>query len=174
MFHIIFMGSTFRPLTIGELLDVLVRSREKNLEAGITGVLFYRDGNFLGCLEGEEAEVKSLFEEVRRDPLHQRVIALFSERISRREFSNWSMGFRELHHPMPGGFNTLLNKDWSEMDLRGLPMKVRAFMRIFAECSTGLFAPPPGLPGREAPPRERPAERGRAGAFSKSGLAVRI
>lgn len=131
MYHIIYMSSSIRLLRIGELLSVLVRSRENNLRHEITGILFYRDGNFLGCLEGEEHAVRNLFHKIRRDPLHDHVVSLFSEEIPRREFTNWTMAFRERDHPMPQGFNDLLNKEGNELDLGGLPLKVRVFMRIF-------------------------------------------
>ncbi len=149
MYHIIYMSSSARLLKIGELLSVLVRSRENNLHHDITGILFYRDGNFLGCLEGEEDVVKDLFRKIQADPLHNHVVPLFREEIPRREFGDWTMAFRERDHPMPRGFNDLLNKEGSEFDLSGLPLKVRVFMRIFT------FAPPV-LP--TSIPDEGPAE----------------
>jgi len=168
MFHLIYMSSSARLLRIGELLSVLVRSRENNLRHDITGILFYRDGNFLGCLEGEEDAVKAIFRKIQADPLHDHVVTLFSEEISRREFSNWTMAFRERDHPMPQGFNDLLNKEGNEIDLGGLPLKVRVFMRIFTCVSSSEYAPPSTLGRGVLPARLRgdlPSRTGGEGFF---------
>jgi hypothetical protein len=41
-------------MTQAEIDVILEQARRRNIETGITGILFYLDGNFLQLLEGEE------------------------------------------------------------------------------------------------------------------------
>jgi len=84
---------------------VLARSRERNGQEGVTGVLLYSNGHFMQYLEGPEAGVAKIWEIIRSDPLHHRIVERSYETILLREFDQWSMAFRALgtygmSHPM--------------------------------------------------------------------------
>ncbi|MBC8002193.1 MAG: BLUF domain-containing protein [Opitutaceae bacterium] len=135
MFHIIYMSSAVVPFSPAELQALLETSRRNNTTLGVTGLLLYKDGNFLQVIEGEQAVVDELYSKISRDRRHRGCVPLFKESISQREFANWSMAFRDLDsspEQFPDGFNELLNTNWSQMDLSSYSSKVRAFMKMFA------------------------------------------
>lgn len=113
----------------------MTKARQNNARKGITGILLYRDGNFLQSIEGEEAAVGELFSIIARDKRHNGLMVLFREEIPAREYPDWSMAFRDLSREEEGiaaGYNDLLNANWSKADLSRHSAKVRAFMRMFA------------------------------------------
>lgn len=135
MFHVIYLSAAVVPFTRQELEILLVKARKKNEERGITGILCYRDGNFLQVIEGEETAVRRLLSEIESDPRHRRIITLFQETIPEREFSEWSMAFRDLESDpdlAPEGFNDILNRDKADMDLAAYSLKVRTFLAKFS------------------------------------------
>lgn len=94
------------------MLELLTKSRENNSKAGLTGMLLYKDGNFMQVLEGEEATVRALYEKVHRDPRHRGVITLLQGHVEERQFPDWSMGFQDLNSPeviATSGYNEFLN-----------------------------------------------------------------
>lgn len=74
--------------------SILERSRQSNLEQGITGILCtYSQGNvFLQLLEGGRAAVNTLFGNIVRDARHRDVTLLDYAEISERRFASWRMG----------------------------------------------------------------------------------
>ncbi len=134
MFHIIYMSSAVGELSVDELRELLGESREWNKQEGITGALFYKEGNFLQVIEGNEAAVRELFARISRDPRHRSIMPMFQEEIPEREFPGWTMAFHDLNFgkgAAPEGFDDLLNRRWSEADGRLYSAKVRAFLRPF-------------------------------------------
>lgn len=79
-----------------QLRDLLGKAQEKNARLGITGLLLYRDGNFMQVLEGPESEVKKLYAEIEKDRRHRMVIPIVRESGLPREFSEWDMAFGRL------------------------------------------------------------------------------
>jgi hypothetical protein len=133
MFHIIYMSSASVPFSPTDLQSLLEISRKNNAESGITGLLLYKDGNFLQVIEGDQAVVDKLYAKISLDKRHGHLLAFFKEEIPEREFPNWSMAFRDLTiktENLPEGFNELLNNNWS--DLTQFSNKVRSFMKMFA------------------------------------------
>ena len=59
--------------------------------AGITGLILYRDGNFVGYLEGETDPLTRVFAAIRLDRRHHLVTVVWNEPCERREFDTWSM-----------------------------------------------------------------------------------
>lgn len=97
MFFLVYASSATQLFTQAELLALLQHSREKNSAVGITGLLLYKDGNFMQVLEGEEAAVRSTFEKIRWDPRHRGVMVLLEGEEAGRQFEYWSMGFQNLN-----------------------------------------------------------------------------
>ncbi|MDH5457908.1 MAG: BLUF domain-containing protein, partial [Nitrospinota bacterium] len=68
MIQITYISSETRPMLQHDLDDILSRSRENNIEMGITGMLLYGNNTFIQILEGEERTVDSLLRKIRKDP----------------------------------------------------------------------------------------------------------
>jgi len=74
--------------------SILERSREHNLEHGITGILCTSSPArvFLQLLEGGRAAVNALYGSIVRDPRHSEITLLDYAEISERRFGSWRMG----------------------------------------------------------------------------------
>lgn len=99
MFQLIYCSSARHLLSKQELVDILIKARDKNSRLGITGMLLYKDGNFMQLLEGEENIVRKLYETIVRDKRHHQVTLLISEAAEERLFPDWTMGFQDLSDP---------------------------------------------------------------------------
>jgi hypothetical protein len=83
-------------MTEAELEALLLKSRERNSQLGLTGMLLYYDGAFMQVLEGPEENVRTLYARIGQDPRHHRIIRLLEEYIPERNFPDWSMGYHRL------------------------------------------------------------------------------
>jgi hypothetical protein len=53
MIYLVYVSSAVKPFLSSELVDLLSKSHVYNTEVGITGMLLYKDGNFMQTIEGE-------------------------------------------------------------------------------------------------------------------------
>lgn len=105
MISIVYVSAARHVFTPAELEALLEKSRANNRRDGVSGVLLYRDGDFLQVLEGPEAAVRRTYERIARDPRHGGVIVLDESEIAQRNFGDWSMGFRRVNATeQPAGF----------------------------------------------------------------------
>lgn len=94
MHHIIYLSKVSAPLPEEELVRLLEQARANNNRRNITGILVYSDRQFLQLLEGDEADLASLYAKLSQDPRHTGVIKLADKPIGARSFSDWSMAFQ--------------------------------------------------------------------------------
>jgi hypothetical protein len=78
-----------------QIKAILNKARESNKQNGVTGILMYRNGEFLQLLEGEQVNVYYTFKKIRDDERHKEVVVLFDSEAKKRVFGNWSMAFKE-------------------------------------------------------------------------------
>ncbi len=97
MYAIVYVSTETSRFSDQDLVDLLTESRDKNLVSEITGLLLYKDGNFMQLLEGPEQAVRTTMEKIKVDPRHRSVRVLMEEETPKREFGNWSMGFKKLN-----------------------------------------------------------------------------
>jgi len=76
-----------------EIGTILTQSRKNNARAQISGVLYFGDGCFFQCLEGEESRVKETYTRIQQDPRHMDAAIIRQEVILRRMFKDWSMKY---------------------------------------------------------------------------------
>lgn len=89
----VYISSAARPFSEEELNALLRKSRENNERSGLTGMLLYKDGNFIQMLEGPEQAVQTMTEKIGKDTRHQSIVSLAHTRQSQRLFPNAWMGF---------------------------------------------------------------------------------
>lgn len=94
MHHILYLSKVSTPLQEAELVRLLEQARANNKRRNITGILVYSDRQFMQLLEGEEADVASLYAKLSQDPRHAGLIKLADKPIGARSFAEWSMAFR--------------------------------------------------------------------------------
>lgn len=116
MHYIVYVSAAAEPFSKPALLDLLNKAREKNQRLGVTGLLLYKDGDFIQLLEGEHDTVKALFRTISLDPRHTGTIVLVEGETDKRLFDHWSMGFRDLADPevqKTPGFSQFMNRPLS-------------------------------------------------------------
>lgn len=76
-----------------EVARILRISRRNNRGRQLAGALYFGDGNFFQCLEGDEKEVLGLYEKLKTDPRHTDLRVLRHVEIGTRTFSGWDMKY---------------------------------------------------------------------------------
>ena len=134
MLSIVYVSSALTPFSASALIDLLRQSREKNARLDITGMLLYKDGNFIQVLEGPDDAVRQLFRTISGDGRHQGVIPLLERKIEQREFPGWTMAFRNLEDPsvrdLPG-YSEFMNEPLDSEELRSDPGRAERLLGIF-------------------------------------------
>ncbi|WP_168379503.1 MULTISPECIES: BLUF domain-containing protein [Acinetobacter] len=82
---------------IQDLSDILVRARSFNTEKRIFGVLYYAEGRFFQCLQGEQAALEQLFQHIAQDTRHRDIVRYPDQTIDQIDFSKWSMKYVNRH-----------------------------------------------------------------------------
>lgn len=134
MFFHIYVSIAKAPFTDQELIDLLEHSRANNEKVGVTGMLLYKDGNFMQVLEGEEHAVRTLTEKIGRDPRHHKMIMLLEGSAESREFAGWWMGFNNLETPeasVLSGYSEFMNTPLTAGDFTESPTRAQRLLRIF-------------------------------------------
>ena len=86
LYEIIYVSVAPGDMAAAELSSLMDRAREHNARRGITGMLLYHNREFMQLLEGEEAEVKALYETICGDHRHQQVYKMWEGPIAERNF----------------------------------------------------------------------------------------
>jgi hypothetical protein len=98
MYLMVYVSSAVNLFSDQELEELLKTSRTKNEAVEVTGMLLYKDGNFMQLLEGPKDAVEKVFEKIEKDQRHRGIIRLLHETSADRNFGDWSMGFQKLDH----------------------------------------------------------------------------
>jgi hypothetical protein len=134
MFSLTYVSSAVRDFSEGELADLLSTSRENNARLGITGMLLYKDGNFMQVLEGEEEAVLELYAKIGEDPRHRGEITLHKGSSERRNFPEWTMGFQNLDSPearLQPGYSDFLDAPLTGREFAGEPSRAQKLLLTF-------------------------------------------
>ncbi|HMJ54637.1 MAG TPA: BLUF domain-containing protein [Polyangiaceae bacterium] len=116
MLEIIYASAAIKAFSPAELTTLLRKARINNTRLGVTGMLLYDRGSFLQVLEGEIADVRSLYQLIAKDARHERVVKLLETIVDVRSFQDWSMGFaagEQIRATHLDGHNDLLRPDFS-------------------------------------------------------------
>lgn len=136
MYSLVYVSSATTPMMKDELVELLTGAREHNSSKDITGLLLYKDGNFMQMLEGDEQAVTALYQRIELDPRHRGAIVLLKDEADARQFPDWSMGFRDLKSPeltSHPGFSQFLNTPLTAREFEGRPGRARTLLQMFKE-----------------------------------------
>jgi hypothetical protein len=97
--------STFTPSGVSMGIEpnvarILAASRINNRKNGLVGVLYFGDGCFFQCLEGEAEAVDALYAKLLRDNRHQDLKLFSRKTITTLSFPDWSMKYVPLEKQM--------------------------------------------------------------------------
>jgi hypothetical protein len=85
------------PALSEQALDQIVSaSQKRNRDRDITGVLLCCGTNLMQLLEGEQADLDSLFKTISADPRHNNIQCLLQKQVQRRLFPEWGMSLADL------------------------------------------------------------------------------
>ena len=134
MFHLVYASSSLQPFTKPELQALLEQARQKNAKLGLTGMLLYKDGNFMQVLEGEKEAVTKFAAIIERDPRHKGVLILLRGTSEERLFPNWTMGFRDLaddNAAKTPGYNDFMNTPLTDAEFSRDPNRCMKLLLLF-------------------------------------------
>ena len=136
MFSLVYVSAAVTWFSARELRVLLDQSRLSNAQLGITGMLLYKDGNFMQALEGDERTVRALETRIAADRRHQGMLTLHSGHAAQRQFSDWTMGFFDLNAPagdLPAGYTEFLDTPLVGEAFLPAPQRCMDLMHVFRQ-----------------------------------------
>ena len=122
--YIVYYSFSQSNISSHELEKLLKKARDWNDNHDITGLLIYRfnkmfkRGNFLQIIEGPKESILPTWERILKDPNHHTITVLEDGVFEERNFSNWSMGLKNLSDKtlvnIPGFINLNDDEFWSK------------------------------------------------------------
>jgi len=103
LFTLVYISRATKEMSHKDLEDILEVSRRNNSYSAVTGMLIYKNGEFIQALEGKKEIVEDLFKIISKDKRHDDIILLARKDIDHRCFGDWSMGFKNISEISPTG-----------------------------------------------------------------------
>lgn len=97
MISVTYVSSAVRKFKSSELIQLLHQCRDNNERLQVTGMLLYKDGNFMQLLEGTPVNVRKVLRAINADPRHEGMVTLAEEDTEYRLFKHWPMAFCNLN-----------------------------------------------------------------------------
>lgn len=99
MYLLVYVSTASDDLKVEDVGHILDVSQSNNYERFITGFLAHNGRHFMQAIEGEEGEVRELYDQIRRDDRHSGLVQIVGENITQRAFPNWSMNYYRVDGP---------------------------------------------------------------------------
>ena len=108
VFQLIYTCALRDHVGVSELDNIAETSRIRNMTMGLTGIIFCKDGSILQILEGEKTIIENLYEKISKDARISNPLVLIRREVPKREFPNWSMGYKNADKD-PASFELTVN-----------------------------------------------------------------
>ena len=134
MYFLVYVSAAVTWFSESELRGLLTSARFRNEHAGITGMLLYKDGNFMQALEGPEAAVRGLYKRIEADRRHRGLVVLDCGTQETRQFARWNMAFQDLSEgrgEMPSGYSRFLDEPLSAPAFVQQPGRCHELLQMF-------------------------------------------
>lgn len=136
LYSLVYVSSATNLFHEEDLRELLERSRKNNDSLGITGMLLYKDGNFIQAVEGPKTNVLMLEETITADERHRNLSVLLRETVTERSFPGWSMGFRNsvplTVEELPG-YSLMLGRRSAPQEFRKQPTRAQKLLLTFRD-----------------------------------------
>ena len=141
LYRLVYASSAIQKFDKEELVELLELSRTKNEALDVTGILLYRDGNFIQVLEGPRENVEKIYASITGDDRHRGLMLVVDEEVEERLFPNWSMGFEDLSNTEDvhkiDGYNAFFTNDKAALEkMREKPDRVWILLHSFQEVTS--------------------------------------
>lgn len=91
---------------MNELFNILTEALNFNTPNSICGALYYGNGYFVQCLEGNKTKINDLFHnKILSDPRHENCELMYCEDITDKLFSKWHMKYAIFHKDIVNFFS---------------------------------------------------------------------
>ena len=90
--HLVYVSARKRNCTDDEIEKILAACRANNGPLDITGVLLYSDTRFIQYVEGKSTALTGLYDKIKKDTRHEKVVMISYNPITERIFPSWQMG----------------------------------------------------------------------------------
>ena len=98
-YSVVYLSSARTNLTKEDIDEIMNISQVNNISLNISGFLVYHEGTFLQLLEGEEKNVKMIYNRVLIDDRHKNIIPVLDQETSARFFDFYHSGFKICDNP---------------------------------------------------------------------------
>lgn len=98
--QLVYVSRATRELSTEDLTQLLSKIRPNNQSNSITGMLLFDGGAFMQVIEGDSASISHLFSRIQLDSRHENIVHILEKPIVKRQFPDWSMGFRDITDDM--------------------------------------------------------------------------
>lgn len=93
--------ATFKPFNAVDGVDanvanILSTARRENRKNNLVGALYYGNGCFFQCLEGQKSDIDALYAKLEKDPRHTDLRVLSIEPIQQVGFVSWEMKYAQI------------------------------------------------------------------------------
>lgn len=78
---------------LDDLTNILAEARDFNHQHGVSGVLYFADGYFFQCLEGEKSILEKLIQKLDTDHRHDHIRLFEMYEIDQPSFQDWTMKY---------------------------------------------------------------------------------
>ncbi len=136
MYFLVYVSAAVTWFSPSELRALLVGARHRNQHAGVTGMLLYKDGNFMQALEGNEATVRALYKRIGEDRRHNGLLVLDSGPQAVRQFAAWSMAFHDLslrQGELPSGYSRFMDEPLNAPLFAQQPGRCHELLQMFRQ-----------------------------------------
>lgn len=133
-FSLVYVSSATLPFSGEDLRALLATCRKNNAGLGVTGMLLYKDGNFMQLIEGDQGAVLGLYAKIAADGRHGGEITLNKGFVEERQFPDWSMAFRDLGLPeerSSPGYSEFLNSSLTGREFSENPSRAQKLLLTF-------------------------------------------
>lgn len=134
MYFLVYVSAAGTWFSESELRALLTSARFRNEHAGITGMLLYKDGNFMQALEGPEIAVRGLYKRIEADRRHRGLVVLDCGTHETRQFARWNMAFHDLSEgrgEMPSGYSRFMDEPMNAPAFVQQPGRCHELLQIF-------------------------------------------
>ena len=136
MYFLVYVSTAVTWFSEAQLRTLLSSARFRNEAAGITGLLLYKDGNFMQALEGPQAVVRGLYQRIEGDRRHQGLLVLDSGAQEDRQFATWNMAFHDLsaaRGDMPNGYSRFMDEALTAPAFMQQPGRCHELLQLFRQ-----------------------------------------
>lgn len=95
LYQLVYSSTRTAKCTDEEIQKILASCKKNNPGKDITGVLLHSENNFIQYLEGSK-DIIRLYDLIKTDPRHTRVVMLSYAPIQERIFPAWHMGYKNI------------------------------------------------------------------------------